>query len=120
VLPELAQFGRRGSLRYVIEGGAISMLSVEFRTCRHSTTMLPTSAAGGAEMSRCRRYNYDGCCAGIDEDDNLVHLWEQSARWLVQIWCTSVAAFFVVVNFPERLPQYGAGSMVSSTAPAIC
>jgi len=42
VLPELAQFGRRGSLRYVIEGGAISMLSVEFRTadirqqcCRH-------------------------------------------------------------------------------------
>jgi hypothetical protein len=33
-------------------------------------------------------------------------------------WCTSVAAFFVV-NFPERLPQYGAGSMVSSTALTI-
>jgi hypothetical protein len=62
--------------------------------CSLLSSAPPTFDNNAADIGRrwCRNVaavirfsNYDGCCARIDEDDNLVHLWEQSARWLVQM-----------------------------------
>jgi hypothetical protein len=47
--------------------------------------MLPTSAAGGAEMSLPLSAARIMMAEEIYEDEKLAHLWEQSARWLVQM-----------------------------------